>query len=50
MPGSEKRLNDGADQIARDFLSRHEAEWSNGAEAVSRLYAPDGVLVGLSRQ
>jgi uncharacterized protein (TIGR02246 family) len=39
-------LNDDADQIARDFLSRYEAEWSNGAEAVSRLYAPDAVLVG----
>jgi uncharacterized protein (TIGR02246 family) len=42
----EKRVNDRADQIAREFLSRYEAEWSNGAEAVSRLYAPDAVLVG----
>ena len=39
-------MDDRADQIARDFLSRYETEWSNGAEAVSRLYAPDGVLVG----
>lgn len=39
-------MDDRADQIAREFLRRYEAEWSNGAEAVSRLYAPDGVLVG----
>ena len=39
-------MDDRADQIARDFISRYEAEWSNGAEAVSRLYAADGVLVG----
>jgi len=39
-------LDDRADRIARHFISRYEAEWSNGAEAVSRLYAPDAVLVG----
>jgi hypothetical protein len=39
-------LDDRADQIARDFISRYEAEWSNGAEAVSRLYTAGGVLVG----
>jgi hypothetical protein len=39
-------LDDGADQIARDFISRYEAEWSRGAEAVSLLYASDAVLVG----
>ena len=42
------RLSDRADQIARHFISRYEAEWSNGgAEAVSRLYASDAVLVDL---
>jgi hypothetical protein len=42
------RLSDRADRIARHFISRYEAEWSNGgAEAVSRLYASDAVLVGL---
>ena len=46
MTGREAPLDDRADQIARDFISRYEAEWSNGAEAVSRLYAADGVLVG----
>jgi hypothetical protein len=46
MTGREAPLDDRADQIARDFINRYEAEWSNGAEAVSRLYAADGVLVG----
>jgi uncharacterized protein (TIGR02246 family) len=46
MTERETRLDDRADQIAREFLSRYEAEWSNGAEAVARLYAPEGVLVG----
>jgi uncharacterized protein (TIGR02246 family) len=46
MTGREAPLDDRADQIARNFISRYEAEWSNGAEAVSRLYAADGVLVG----
>jgi hypothetical protein len=41
------RLSDRANQIAHHFISRYEAEWSNGAEAVSRLYASDAVLVGL---
>ena len=42
------RLSDRADRIARHFISRYEVEWSNGgAEAVSRLYASDAVLVGL---
>jgi len=39
-------LDDSADQIARDFVSRYEAQWSRGAEAVSLLYASDAVLVG----
>lgn len=39
-------LDNHADQIARDFIGRYEAEWNRGAEAVSRLYAPDAVLVG----
>jgi hypothetical protein len=34
MTGREAPLDDRADQIARDFISRYEAEWSNGAEAV----------------
>jgi hypothetical protein len=46
MTGREAPLDDRADQIARDFISRYKAEWCNGAEAVSRLYAADGVLVG----
>jgi ketosteroid isomerase-like protein len=47
MAARETRLSDHADQIARHFISRYEAEWSNGAGAVSRLYASDAVLVGL---
>ena len=39
-------MEDSADQIARDFVSRYEAQWSRGAEAVSLLYASDAVLVG----
>jgi len=39
---------DSADQIARDFIGRYEAEWSRGAEAVSLLYVPDAVLVGFA--
>jgi len=41
-------LDDSADQIARDFVSRYEAEWNRGAETVSLLYAPDAVLVGFA--
>jgi ketosteroid isomerase-like protein len=47
MAARETRLSDRADQIARHFIGRYEVEWSNGAEAVSRLYASDAVLVGL---
>ena len=46
MTGRETPLDDSADQIARDFISRYQAEWSGGAEAVSLLYASDAVLVG----
>lgn len=40
--------DDPAGRIARDFISRYEAEWSRGAEAVSQLYTPDSVLVGFA--
>lgn len=39
-------MDDSADQIARNFVSRYETEWNRGAEAVSRLYTSDAVLVG----
>jgi len=35
-----------AHQIANDFAHRYETAWSRGADAVSALYAADGVLVG----
>jgi hypothetical protein len=46
MTARETRLDDRADQIAREFLSHYQAEWSNGAEALSRLYTVHGVLAG----
>ncbi len=40
-------MADRADQIANEFISRYETAWNqHGAEAVSKLYTPDSVLVG----
>ena len=39
-------MDDRAEQIAHEFMRRYEAAWSEGAEAVSKLYTSDGVLVG----
>ena len=35
-----------AERIAREFIERYEAAWTQGAEAAAQLYTADGVLVG----
>ena len=35
-----------AERIAHEFIVRYEAAWTNGAEAVAKLYTADGVLIG----
>jgi uncharacterized protein (TIGR02246 family) len=35
-----------AERIAREFIERYEAAWTQGAEATAQLYTADGVLVG----
>jgi uncharacterized protein (TIGR02246 family) len=35
-----------AERIAHEFIVRYEAAWTNGAEAVAKLYTTDGVLIG----
>jgi uncharacterized protein (TIGR02246 family) len=40
-------MDDKASLIAREFISRYESAWnSGGVDAVAKLYAADGMLVG----